>query len=641
VASPIPLQSHGSHERQAIRTTGPKGSPDYIPRKRGYAPNLPIPARKFRLPKAKQPAWKRGVPTPTVPAEAPRTIKNVGILYDRQLQAMRRGYIEWRLTQHRERLIKRKEAMEKPQPPRPKAFEPTFAERMTTPSNSDQKQLEQLLFGQTTQRKVRGEGWHSPHHQKLVEKERYELITNYLSLYAVTDEMITTYEQLDQAINEAFEDGYTSAYMVEHPPTYEELVEEIEGGQVGTLRGGYMSRRNQDLENEVFNAMLGTVGNGHPGFEEVMEVIQEQMEGEEKQEVGETEKRVAANLEDKVAEEAIPIEGEAAVSPESSVIGSEPAVTEASKSHVIDGDRLTFAPRQVDDVAHPTGIESSSTPNTPGTTAEPSTVESIDVVESGTVTASAATYPTPSDLEYEKELLRERYLSPKLTTNNSYRRGFIKPARRRLPASSTLQPEDPSDLAYPSAIEEELSHNAPRPQRRSIADIAEADNVPKFESQTDILGTSHREECADLEAAKQTAKAWNVSDPFPELKSLDLDDVESLDYLAQREYFEREFPSARVKQPINKEEWAKPTSRNKSFTSETTGGVPEASTGGLESAPVEDEGDGNGIDEQILSTEPSEPRKSILDDLELDPLDRKALEEIRAQRERRRGPSDK
>ena len=173
------------------------------------------------------------------------------------------------------------------------------------------------------------------------------------------------------------------------------------------------------------------------------------------------------------------------------------------------------------------------------------------------------------------------------------------------------------------------------------ADIAEADNVPKFESQTDILGTSHREECADLETAKQTAKAWNVSDPFPELKSLDLDDVESLDYLAQREYFEREFPSARVKQPINKEEWAKPTSRNKSFTSETTGGVPEASTGGLESAPVEDEGDGNGIDEQILSTEPSEPRKSILDDLELDPLDRKALEEIRAQRERRRGPSDK
>ena len=303
--------------------------------------------------------------------------------------------------------------MERPAPPPKKPFEPTFAEKMTTPSNSDQKKLEQLLFGQFTQRRVRGAGYNSPHHQKLLEKKRYEVITNYLALYAATPEMITTNEQLDIAINRAFADGYDSAYRVERPPMYDDLVDEIEEGQVGALRGGYMSRRDKDRKNEVYNAMLGTVGEGQPGFEEVMSVIQEGFEAEEPKEGKELEKleRVGGSV-DGTRDAILAKEGLSSSAPE---VEGESATMEPSQGLFGQGKRLTFGPtkidRQVDDVVLPAGASPLSTPSPENYFVEPSQTDSTTVLDGHNVSSAAKLHQnhTPPDIEYRKDLLRKRY----------------------------------------------------------------------------------------------------------------------------------------------------------------------------------------------------------------------------------------
>jgi hypothetical protein len=143
---------------------------------------------------------------------------------------------------------------------------------------------------------------------------------------------------------------------------------------------------------------------------------------------------------------------------------------------------------------------------------------------------------------------------------------------------------------------------------------------------------------ADLDAAKQHVQELGGSNPFPELKSLDMQDAETLDYIFQREQFEREFPSGKARQPVKHDEWAKPTSKTKSFTS-----TPETSTNTLESAEVAsastEEVKGDAVTEEESTASPT--KKSILDKIELDDSERKLLEEFRAQRERKRGGSSK
>jgi hypothetical protein len=136
-----------------------------------------------------------------------------------------------------------------------------------------------------------------------------------------------------------------------------------------------------------------------------------------------------------------------------------------------------------------------------------------------------------------------------------------------------------------------------------------------------------------LDTARQHAEDMDSSNPYPELKSVDINDFEALDYLAQREHFEREFPSKRAKQVIDKEGWAKPTTMNRSFTN-TNETVSESSPVPGESAATEEVATGAAAEE---TSTPVVTTKSILDEIELDPSERKALEEFRARRERRMG----
>lgn len=157
-----------------------------------------------------------------------------------------------------------------------------------------------------------------------------------------------------------------------------------------------MSRRNQDREQEVYNAMMGTVGEGRPGFEEVMKVIQEGVETEEGKEQKPEELIMGVKVET--------AEGETAVIPEVSSAGT-------------GQERSTFAPteidRQVDDVVLPTGTAPPSIPDAEKYAVTPSAADSSNVLEPGTTTATATVspLPTPTELEYEKELLRQRYIS--------------------------------------------------------------------------------------------------------------------------------------------------------------------------------------------------------------------------------------
>ena len=137
-----------------------------------------------------------------------------------------------------------------------------------------------------------------------------------------------------------------------------------------------------------------------------------------------------------------------------------------------------------------------------------------------------------------------------------------------------------------------------------------------------------------LDTARRHAEEMDASNPFPELKSVDISNSGSLDYLAQREHFEREFPSKRAKQAIDKEGWAKPTTMNRSFTNTTE--VSETSPAQDESASSGEVATGEAAADET-STPVVETTKSLLDEIELDPSERKALEEVRAQRERKRG----
>src|SRR5437762_1048486 len=116
---PRPTFTDRPSKRREIRTSGRLGSPDYIPRKRGYAPNMPIPSRKFNLPDIKRPRGMSDPQKQAPEAKRIREIKTIGIEYERQLNAMRRGYVQWRYQTRKAKLDKKHENAAHPHPPPP------------------------------------------------------------------------------------------------------------------------------------------------------------------------------------------------------------------------------------------------------------------------------------------------------------------------------------------------------------------------------------------------------------------------------------------------------------------------------------------------------------------------------------------
>ena len=59
------------------------------------------------------------------------------------------------------------------------------------------------------------------------------------------------------------------------PQSYASILRDAEHGTTGDLFDGYISLMNREKENELHNAMIGTVhGEGKPGYDEVVKEIE-------------------------------------------------------------------------------------------------------------------------------------------------------------------------------------------------------------------------------------------------------------------------------------------------------------------------------------------------------------------------------
>ena len=237
---------------------------------------MPIPARKFNLPNIKHPKGMSDPQKQAPEGKKARDIKTIGIEYERQLNAMRRGYVQWRYQTRKAKLDKKHENAARPHPPPPPPFKPTFAEEMAEPSSTNQLAIEKRLFANihTPQyRRVRGAGYQSAHHQAFLARQRRTLINDYLALYHTSYNFITTPESLESEILRNFQDTYIGM-DASRPQSYTSILRDAEHGTTGDLFDGYISLMNREKENELHNAMIGTVGEGKPGYDEVVKEIE-------------------------------------------------------------------------------------------------------------------------------------------------------------------------------------------------------------------------------------------------------------------------------------------------------------------------------------------------------------------------------
>jgi hypothetical protein len=121
-----------------------------------------------------------------------------------------------------------------------------------------------------------------------------------------------------------------------------------------------------------------------------------------------------------------------------------------------------------------------------------------------------------------------------------------------------------------------------------------------------------------------------MSSKFPELSSVATDDEEDLEYLITREEFEKKYPAKKARQATNKKAW--PGVQKPTFTNTQPVEVPDNATGNEATAEAKDEKVSEHSD--VTSDE-----KSLRSEFEskLDESQLKALEDIRARRERQRG----
>ena len=231
---------------------------------------------------------------------------------------MRRGYVQWRVNDLQQKHHERQRKAARPKPPLPPPFEPTFAEAMASASQADQLVLEKQIFSELhrpQQHKIRGQGYRAQHHQLLLAKQRRELINNYLALYHTAQHFITTPEQLEAGVLRAFQDtgrGFEPFY----PQSYGEILRDVEEGSAVGIFDGYTAKKYEDMENDLYNAMMGTVAQGGPGYDEVTKEITDALAMQETPEdseavstenidapAGESSEALAAEPSETVAEE--------------------------------------------------------------------------------------------------------------------------------------------------------------------------------------------------------------------------------------------------------------------------------------------------------------------------------------------------
>ena len=142
-------------------------------------------------------------------------------------------------------------------------------------------------------------------------------------------------------------------------------------------------------------------------------------------------------------------------------------------------------------------------------------------------------------------------------------------------------------------------------------------------------------DCTEVDSVRERANEEISGTNFPELGSVDVDEA-TLEYLIRREEFERQHPSKKARQVTNKAAWMGMTVGNSPVadaTPDTTPGFTKEPAKAVESSSVAAE---EIVHETSSRFNDSDMEKESDFAIGLDESQLKALEEIRAQRERRK-----
>src|SRR5580704_1674592 len=239
-----------------FRTAGKSGSADYIPYKRGYAPNIPIPAHKFNLPVPKKVKLPPS-PEKTAPRPKPENVpgkRSVEQEYKRQWREMRRGYVYWRHNNVQERWKKREEIRNRVPVELKSEYQPPFAEAMSRPSESDQQTLEKKLFSVKFEKRERGAGFRAERHQRLLDRQWKSLINNYLELYHASETFITNSDELEDSIKRAFPD-FASYTVPFRPQSLKGMLRDMEDDH--GYNSGYAANMRREKIQAIMNKLFG------------------------------------------------------------------------------------------------------------------------------------------------------------------------------------------------------------------------------------------------------------------------------------------------------------------------------------------------------------------------------------------------
>jgi hypothetical protein len=218
------------------------------------------------------------------------------------MNAMRREYMKWRARDVRNVIQKQRAAAARPPCPRPADFRKPFAERMVDPSFSEQRQMEALLWPRKSQstpsKRASGQSQKAAHFIERRTHDRTRRIEEYLEMYHLGVDFITTEAGLEDALDAQFTIHPSALSPGVEPQTYAEIVEQVESGAMSTdYDVGYAARIRAERREDVVKALTGKLAGGQAGTEEVLKTIRRAVREQAARAARQDEMEKAARLE--------------------------------------------------------------------------------------------------------------------------------------------------------------------------------------------------------------------------------------------------------------------------------------------------------------------------------------------------------
>jgi hypothetical protein len=377
---------------------------------------------------------------------------------------------------------------------------------MAESSSMDQLSIEKQLFSKfhsPESKRVRGEGYFSPHHQKILSSQRKTMINQYLALYHTSSEFITTPEALENEIVRNFQDNL-QGFEGSRPQSYASILHDVERGTVGNVFDGYTSLMNKDKENELYNAIIGTVAQGKPGYNEVIREIEEAFENSAEVEKDQSKSEEASETTNGngIAQTNIDAQGESA---SVARVAADGTTDNAGVDDLVSGDTKQFVSEDIGKKGLRPVLDARGKPsrypdgepiyNPDQVHALYSNPEVNEFILERAQQKEAKRKETEEKREVqlaqealELEKLRERYYLFNFLPDDSYRNGY-RDTQLYQTITTTFDPDDSSKLHFPSDEGETIS-----PPEEPLSIVAQAVSNqeatdPQSISRRQILGT--------------------------------------------------------------------------------------------------------------------------------------------------------